>query len=86
MEVYESLERACALLEGSGQEMIDACAVKAKPSIRKNAEIVTERDIRYAGSSIEKIMGVPGSKGQRENVKIWPRLFFVMALIRLRVP
>ena len=41
---YKSLERACALLEGSGQEMIDACAVKAKP-IRKNAKIVTERDI-----------------------------------------
>ena len=25
-------KRACALLEGSGQEMIDACAVKAKPA------------------------------------------------------
>ena len=29
---YKSLERACALLEGRGQEMIDACAVKAKPA------------------------------------------------------
>ena len=29
---YKSLERTCALLEGSGQEMIDACAVKAKPA------------------------------------------------------
>ena len=28
----KSLERACALLEGSGQEMIDACAVKDKPA------------------------------------------------------
>ena len=30
------------------------------------------RKLIYA---VEKIMGVPGSKGQRENVKIWPCLF-----------
>ena len=48
---YKSLERACALLEGRGQEMIDACAVKAlsrpRYAIRaKRQLIVTERDIR----------------------------------------
>ena len=31
----------------------------------------------------QNIMGVTGSKGQRENVKIWH--VFVMALIHLRV-
>ena len=45
--------------------------------------------LRYAGIyAIENIMGVAGSKGQRENVmsKSGHAHVLVMALIRLRVP